>query len=84
MIRVLILSLFFSFFMLLQASNEERDLQAVFLAKFAKFIECRAADSEKFIITIIDENPFEDILQKLYKDKKINNKRVEIRFATQV
>jgi hypothetical protein len=72
------------FFSSLYASNEERDLQAVFLAKFAKFIELPNADREKFVITIIYENPIEDILQKLYKDKKINNKPVEIRFATQV
>jgi hypothetical protein len=80
LVYIVVLGLFSS----LYASNEERDLQAVFLAKFAKFIERPSADNEKFIITIIDENPFEDILQKLYKDKKIDNKSVEIRFATRV
>lgn len=84
MIRVFFISFLLSIFLLLEASNEERDLQAVFLAKFANFIELPHSSKDKFIITIIDENPFEDILEKLYKDKKINNKSVEIRYATKV
>lgn len=84
MIKKLLFFLLLSLFMLLEASDEERDLQAVFLAKFANFIELPHSHGDKFIITIIDENPFEDILEKLYKDKKINNKSVEIRYATKV
>jgi len=48
------------------ASNQERDLQAVFLGRFAKFIEWPENKRDVFTITLIDENPFGDLLDYLY------------------
>lgn len=66
------------------AANEERDLQAVFLGRFAKFIEWPDKSREKFIITLIDENPFDNLLDDLYRDKKIHDKAIEIHYVTRI
>mgnify|MGYP005856460491 CR=1 FL=1 len=66
------------------ASNQELDLQAVFLGKFAKFIQWPQQNKAKFIITLIDENPFDNLLDALYKDKTIHSKPIEIRYVTQI
>jgi YfiR/HmsC-like len=66
------------------AANEERDLQAVFLGRFAKFIEWPDHNREQFIITLIDENPFDNLLDDLYRDKNIHNKSIEIRYVTHI
>ena len=66
------------------ASNQERDLQAVFLGRFAKFIEWPKSYSDVFTITLIDENPFDDLLDKLYIDKKIHGKKIRIKYVTDI
>ena len=48
---------------------------------FAKFIEWPAKNREKFIITLIDENPFDSLLDDLYKDKTIHGKSIWIRYV---
>ncbi|PNV82793.1 MAG: hypothetical protein C0627_08480 [Sulfurimonas sp.] len=81
---VLFISVLFGSLMSLYASDEERNLQAVFFSKSAKFIEWPQKNQEKFVITIIDDNPFENILEELYEDKQINSKHVEIRYAKKI
>ena len=66
------------------AINQERDLQAVFLGRFAKFIEWPQNDRDIFIITLIDENPFGDLLNKLYAKKMIHGKKVKIKYVTKI
>ena len=66
------------------AANEELNLQAVFLGRFAKFIEWPSSNKDKFIITLIDENPFDNLLDDLYRNKKIHNKPIEINYVTQI
>ncbi len=66
------------------AANEERDLQAVFLGRFEKFISLPEKKTDRFIITLIDENPFDSLLDDLYKDKKIHNKSIEIYYVTKI
>jgi hypothetical protein len=56
----------------LLAEDEERKLEAIFLGRFASFIEWPVKTKPKFQITLIDENPFGTILDGLYKDKKIH------------
>lgn len=69
---------------LLHAYNSELDLKAVFIGRFSKFITWPKKSREKFIITVIDTNPFDNKLDKLYKDKKIKNKPIEIRYVTSI
>ena len=66
------------------ASNQERDLQAVFLGRFAQFIQWPDNNKETFIITLIDENPFDNLLDDLYKNKTIHGKPIEIHYVTQI
>lgn len=79
-----ILLIFLSFPTLLNALNSEIDLKAVFIGRFSKFITWPETDRDKFIITVIDTNPFEDKLDKLYGDKKIHNKPIELRYVTSI
>jgi len=66
------------------ATNQERDLQAVFLGRFAKFIEWPQNNRDVFVITLIDENPFGDLLDKLYAEKTIHGKKVKIKYVTKI
>jgi len=63
----------------LHASHQEQDLQAVFIGRFAKFIEWPSQAQEAFHITIVGQNPFGNLLSKLYANKKIHGKPVKIR-----
>ena len=86
--KILLISLLFILFIFpltgTFAANEERNLQAVFLGRFAQFIEWPESNKDKFIITLIDENPFDNLLDDLYRDKKIHNKPIEIYYVTQI
>ena len=66
------------------ASQEENRLMAVFLGRFASYIELPDRGSKHFIITVIDENPFGNLLDDLYLGKQINGKPVVIRYATRI
>ena len=67
-----------------QASQEENRLLAVFLGRFASYIELPDRASKHFVITLIDENPFGSLLDDLYAGKVIGGKPVVIRYATKV
>jgi len=66
------------------ASDVERRLEAVFLGRFASYIEWPEQPRSRFVITLIDENPFGSLLDELYKDKSIHGKPIEVRYATRV
>ncbi len=68
----------------LHASDVERRLEAVFLGRFANYIEWPATAKSSFVITLIDENPFGTLLEAIYKDKLIHGKPIEIRYVTRV
>ena len=82
--KLVIFILLFGMITPLPAAYQERDLQAVFIGRFAKFITWPSSDKEKFIITLIDENPFENLLDDLYKDKTIHGKPIEIHYVSTV
>ena len=66
------------------AGDEERKLEAVFLGRFANYIEWPANTRATVVITLIDENPFGTLLDELYKDKKIQGKPIDIKRVTKV
>lgn len=66
------------------AGDEERKLEAVFLGRFASYIEWPANNRSTVIITLIDENPFGALLDELYKNKKIHDKPIDIKYVTKV
>ncbi|MCX7897621.1 MAG: YfiR family protein [Rhodocyclaceae bacterium] len=63
------------------ASEEEKKLQAVFIGRFASYVEWPDGRRERFVITLLDDNPFGNLLGELYHDKRINGKPVELRHA---
>ncbi len=76
--------IFFNPFLTAFAANQELALQAVFLGRFANFIDWPAKNNNKFIITTIDENPFGNLLDELYKDKTIHGKSIEFHYVTRI
>lgn len=66
------------------ARDEERKLEAVFIGRFASYIEWPARPRDKFVITLLDDNPFGPLLDHLYQDKRIQNKPIELRYATRL
>jgi hypothetical protein len=66
------------------ASQEENKLLAVFLGRFASYIEFPERTAGQFVITVIDENPFGNLLDDLYRGKAIGGKPVVIRYATKI
>ena len=69
---------------LVLAGDEERKLEAVFIGRFAGFIDWPLKQREKFVITLLDDNPFGKLLDDLYQDKRIHNKPIELRYATKL
>lgn len=68
----------------LHADDMERRLEAVFLGRFASFIELPDSSRDRFIITLIDDNPFGSMLDSIYKDRTIHNKPILVRTVTKV
>lgn len=66
------------------ASDVERKLEAVFIGRFASYIEWPAKPRDKFVITLLDDNPFGQLLDHLYQDKRIHNKSIELRYANRL
>ena len=66
------------------AGDEERKLEAVFIGRFASYIEWPAKPRDRFVITLLDDNPFGSLLDDLYRDKRIHNKPIELRYATRL
>jgi len=62
--------------------ESEDKLKAVIMGKLAKYITWDTEDSEYFVITIL-QNPFGDLLDKNYHDKKIKSKNVKINYINQ-
>lgn len=66
------------------ARDEENKLMAVFFGRFSSYIELPNRSADKFVITLIDENPFGNLLDDLYKDKTLAGKPVAIRYVTRI
>ena len=71
------------------AQPGEYVIKGVFLEKFTRFIEWPKSagvdDTTKpFIVGIIGKDPFKSLLNQLYTAQKIKNKRVEVRYLTNI
>jgi hypothetical protein len=69
------------------AQQSEYTIKAVFLEHFTRFIEWpesfEIADaSYPFYVAVIGESPFGSILDEIYADQKIKNRKVEIRYIS--
>lgn len=78
-------------FLILQSlaftQSKEYLVKAVFLERFTRFIEwpeeSAISDTSKpFVLGVIGENPFGSILEQLYATQKIKNKKVMIRYIS--
>lgn len=69
------------------AQQSEYTIKAVFLEHFTRFIEWPesfeiADTSYPFYVAVIGENPFGSILDQIYSDQKIKNRKVEIQYIS--
>ena len=67
----------------LYAYQSEDKLKAVIIGKLAKFITWQTDNSDEFVITVLN-NPFDDLLDRLYKNKQIKKKPVKIRYINDI
>jgi hypothetical protein len=69
------------------AQQGEYTIKAVFLEHFTRFIEWPesaglTAGSSPFRLTVIGENPFNSILERVYAEQSIKDRSVEIRYIS--
>lgn len=63
---------------LAQSSRDEQALLAVFLGRFASYVDWPSNEREVFNIGVIDDDALADRLVQLYADKRIQNRPVVI------
>ena len=69
--------------------TSEYDIKAVYFENFSRFIEwpntSEIEDTGRvFILAVIGDNPFNSKLEKIYKNNKIRNKKVRIKYIKSV
>ena len=68
---------------------QEYELKAAYLERFTRFIEWSPESdiyitSKPFLITVLGDNPFGDILNKMYSKQKIKDKKVIIKYISNI
>ncbi len=71
------------------SQSEEYMMKAVAFEKLSMFITWPARSSEnnasrEFIIAVLGQNPFGNILEEVYKNGKINGKKVKINYISSI
>lgn len=74
---------------IIHAQTDEYLMKAGFLERFTRFIEwpveTNIADSSKpFVISVIGRNPFDEKLDQFFETTKIKNRKVEIRYISEL
>ena len=73
----------------MQFQAEEYQLKAAFLERFTRFIDWpNGSDVENssrpFVIGVLGENPFDEILEEIYSKQKIKNKYVKTIYISEI
>ncbi|MDP8206156.1 MAG: YfiR family protein [Candidatus Electryonea clarkiae] len=71
------------------AEKNEQLVKAIFLEKFTQFIDWPSEStiedsSSPFILGVIGKNPFGTNLEDIYSSQKIKNRKVEIRYLSNI
>lgn len=69
------------------SQHSEYVMKAVFFEKFSRFIEWPTELSnpnEPFIVTVLGESPFNNILEDIYSTQKIKNRKVIINYVSKI
>lgn len=67
--------------------HSEYIMKAVFFEKFSRFIEWPADMSnpnEPFVVTVLGDNPFNNILEDIYATQKIKNRKVIVNYVNKL
>jgi hypothetical protein len=65
------------------SSESEDKLIVVVIGKLAKYISWNNASSDEFVITILN-NPFDDLLDEIYKDRRIQKKKIQFKYISNI
>ncbi|MFH0755995.1 MAG: YfiR family protein [Bacteroidota bacterium] len=81
----MVLLLFFLVPKIVVAQYTEYEIKAAYLEKFSRFIEWPAPSalsdtSQAFLLGIVGKNPFDHILEEIFNDYKIKNRKVQIKY----
>ena len=68
---------------LLSAYQSQEELRSVIVGKVAKYISWPRSQRQSFVITLLNGHNFE-LFKRIYKDKTINNKPVEIHYIENI
>jgi len=74
-LKFIVISIFLTTSLL--SYQSEKYIEAIVIGKVAKYIKWSKRDSKFFIISVL-HNPFEENLDTIYKNRKIDGKRVKI------
>lgn len=88
-IRIIYLLIYLMGNGIIHAQTDEYLLKAGFLERFTRFIEwpgeTNIADNTKpFVISVIGKNPFDEKLDHFFETTKIKNRKVEIRYISEL
>lgn len=67
-----------------RADDTEQQLKAVFLGRFASYVQWPQQERPAFVITVLGQHPLGEQLPRLYADKRIQGRPVQIRSAAVV
>jgi len=67
----------------LHAYESEDKLKVVIIGKTAKYITCKENNLDTFVITVL-RNPYGELFDEVYKDKKIKSKPVIIKYIDDI
>jgi hypothetical protein len=72
-----------------QKLAQEYELKAAYLERFTRFIDWPENNdiynqNEAFCITILGDNPFGDLLNKLYSKQKVKDKKVILKYISNI
>lgn len=65
------------------AYESEDKLKVIIVGKVAKFITWDNIAHDKFVITIL-KNPFDNLFDKIYRDRKIHKKDVQLKYINNI
>ena len=63
------------------ANDIETELTAVFVGRFASYVEWPPSEHPHFVITVLGENLFGSKLDQLYRNKQIKDKPVKVHYV---
>ena len=83
LLQIFLIFLLLNTFSTLSAYDSEDKFQVVIIGKIAKYVNFPSDNHNNFVITVLN-NPFENIFDETYKNKKIKSKPIKINYIDNI